>query len=631
MIGPASTGFRSLADVLGRPQALAPIVWLLLIPLSGPIAWLFTYRSGQSEDIWEPVLGFLIAIGLKGTIFETARRLLGPRLIGRQVDAWIVVGVVFAGVVIPNVAGATINEAIFGYPMVASTVGWYITGTGQQLCLAAAVSAWSSLRADRVVINRELQYQLERSSAVQQQNIFFTQAVQDAVDSKIQPLLKSLRATIPATADSGSWLRWSDAAMSTATGPVREVSGVAARLAGLSHNEVDPDAMPKLVELRSRLPLVLRQFHLAQPVTWWSSGLLIPLGIETALYADTTIFNALTFVVLLWTPLLVFAWITKTARYRDLPAVLQWPLWFAIFVFLGFLVWPLGTWLGVPDPLPFGALQRGDQSILFALVLMMINSLINIIIVGLRLKTIDNAIERALGRMQRWQNDTQQLAEEHSREEVVSLLHGPVQGRLVALSMMSHEVSRGERDAAAARPEIDNELRQLIEMELPNIAQVSDSSDINVVDQIRPSLELVVDAWSSVVRCNLAIAPAADQMAVPAETIKRVTRVVAEGVGNAAKHGLARNCQISINLSGDQPDQRFDIEVLDDGVGISHRHRIDIPSATGIGTTLLNASTQGSWSLSQTAAGTRLFARVSIPALGASPIVLNRQILNETG
>lgn len=190
-----------------------------------------------------------------------------------------------------------------------------------------------------------------------------------------------------------------------------------------------------------------------------------------------------------------------------------------------------------------------------------------------------------------------------TQEQIAQLLHGPVQGRLAAISMALHQhvdrVQRGEDPSMAQLHERINTLLDEVDSDVRDLVARSGAGPGPVTD----FLDALAARWRGLVVLRYVVDPRADGcLAADTHLARLVTETVEEAVTNASRHGGAR--EVDIDFSCDPLEEgTLVVTITDDGVG---------PPAhvtAGLGLESVTRS-GGTWVLTeQPTGGARLTAR----------------------
>lgn len=174
--------------------------------------------------------------------------------------------------------------------------------------------------------------------------------------------------------------------------------------------------------------------------------------------------------------------------------------------------------------------------------------------------------------------------------ELGSALHGPVQSSVLASAAALEQAVEGGDTRRA-----HGELRAAATAIDSALAGESDS-DADLIDR----LHAIAEPWSEI--CNVTITKCPDEVAhLRGPTAEAIALVAREAIANAYRHGQAR----TVNVALAPGDQRIEITIIDDGVGIG-------PKAWGLGLTVIDRATEGHWTLTRDGATTVLAATVPI-------------------
>lgn len=177
--------------------------------------------------------------------------------------------------------------------------------------------------------------------------------------------------------------------------------------------------------------------------------------------------------------------------------------------------------------------------------------------------------------------DSHALNREESRlrRDLALALHGGLQADLTASTMRAQQaIDHG--DTASARQTLD-EATNLIKQRclLPDRAQAD----------LRSTARTVVESWEGFVHIELDIAVAQEPSP---RTIANIKEVLLEAIGNAVRHGRAKNIAITI---ADHADG-LRMTITDDGTGVTGL-------GTGLGSAMFDDIAPNAWSLNPASKG----------------------------
>lgn len=181
--------------------------------------------------------------------------------------------------------------------------------------------------------------------------------------------------------------------------------------------------------------------------------------------------------------------------------------------------------------------------------------------------------------------------ESRMRRDLAYALHGGLQADLTASTMRAQQAV-DQRDIALARQTLD-EARGLI------------TSRLDVLESARTDLQstarTVVESWEGFVAITLDI----NVRSEPApRTITHIKEILLEGIGNAVRHGGAKNIAITI----DDRAGEVCVAMTDDGTGANG-------SQKGLGSTMLDHIAPNAWTITPAGTtGSTLFVRLQAAA-----------------
>jgi signal transduction histidine kinase len=177
------------------------------------------------------------------------------------------------------------------------------------------------------------------------------------------------------------------------------------------------------------------------------------------------------------------------------------------------------------------------------------------------------------------QNEALRSEESRIRRDLAYTLHGGLQADLTASTMRAQQaIDQG--DAATARQTLD-QAKDLIQRswDVPELARTD----------LRNTARSVVESWEGFVNIELNINVAREPSS---RTIANIKEVLLEGIGNAVRHGRAKN--IVITITDHAGDLR--ITITDDGTGVTG-------SRIGLGSAMFDDIAPNAWSLTPAPTG----------------------------
>lgn len=196
---------------------------------------------------------------------------------------------------------------------------------------------------------------------------------------------------------------------------------------------------------------------------------------------------------------------------------------------------------------------------------------------------VSRAQNEALARLRRSisqsevQNHALSREESRLRRDLAMALHGGLQADLTASTMRAQQAI-DDGDPMAARRALD-EARDLIQRGWGALAPTH--------ADLRSTAHTVVESWEGFVDISLDINVTHEPTY---RTVAAIKEILLEGIGNAVRHGRAKNITICID---DCPGD-LRVTITDDGVGVSD-------SRSGLGSAVLDSLAPNAWSLAPTA------------------------------
>lgn len=165
--------------------------------------------------------------------------------------------------------------------------------------------------------------------------------------------------------------------------------------------------------------------------------------------------------------------------------------------------------------------------------------------------------------------------EERARQEIASVLHGPVQTKLLILEKQVHDIREQWRGGdleplVRALIEVETGLEHLREDDIrrlshrlyPDLIQVSLGAALR---GLRQDFDRLIPVEVSCSPAFLEIDAPIDNQ-IPELTRVAIYRIVEEAVNNAIRHGQAHHMRVTLDAL---QDQTLQIDIVDDGSGFS--------------------------------------------------------------
>jgi signal transduction histidine kinase len=175
------------------------------------------------------------------------------------------------------------------------------------------------------------------------------------------------------------------------------------------------------------------------------------------------------------------------------------------------------------------------------------------------------------------QREALRSEESRIRRDLAYTLHGGLQADLTASTMRAQQaIDQG--DTATARQTLD-QAKDLIQRswDVPDLARTD----------LRSTARTVVESWEGFV--DIALDIAVDREPGP-RTVANIKEVLLEGIGNAVRHGRAKNIAIAVTDHAGG----IRITITDDGVGVTG-------SRIGLGSAMFDDIAPNAWSLTPAA------------------------------
>jgi len=182
-----------------------------------------------------------------------------------------------------------------------------------------------------------------------------------------------------------------------------------------------------------------------------------------------------------------------------------------------------------------------------------------------------------------------------THQQISDLLHGPVQGRLAAVSLALRiyldDVQRGQDPSAA---ELHDHITRLLDQAADDVALLS--GDSGALAQISvSSLAEIGDSWRGLLDVEVDISEASVALLQShPDLTDRIYQSAEEALTNASRHGSARHARIDITTD---TASSVTLTVSDDGLGLSETPQEGLGlhslAASGAVLTLVNGSQGG--------------------------------------
>lgn len=609
-------------EVFGRGEALSPFIALTAGLLAWPAGWFLQLPTAQAPSAKLVLfLAPLVPICLKTGFLVGLQRLIAPHLHGRFRDAVLVWATWFALTLFGVGCHTSIVYWLTGIRLSGIlTVGWILSWWLEQLVVAGFLSQRKRLR--NTTRNAELLATTAAARVNQQEQYeasMNTWLAQSVADLRLE--LKRFLGTVPPAYQHSEWREWSTELMTFATGPVRSIGHQAHDLRSAYKQE--PGVIePATTTWRQRFSFAIDAEYIAQ-----SFGRYRPVSVIALLVLFPEIFQMITssaslhsvgaWVVVTWllASTLALSACTRFRWYRIARPRTQWAVWFLGLGITAATIIPLGALAGTPETLPFTTgLHRVDQALLLFFALLAVNLFVGVAIAYLAKIQLLSAQLSSDGIVTSDESDLIRDRTLTVLDDVASRVHSTIQGKLAALSLMAAEVDAGDRDPESTHNRLIIELQNLIDNDLPSLVDWEPPSISTTADLASGLLLDIATVWQAVVSLRLSTQNVATGLLVPTDLVVSAGRVVAEGISNAVRHGLAQSCAVTITpIQVDQPWLiAAQVSIADDGLGLSANTGTSRASEVrpGIGTALLDRYTGGDWQLTLEPNGATLTAVV---------------------
>lgn len=185
---------------------------------------------------------------------------------------------------------------------------------------------------------------------------------------------------------------------------------------------------------------------------------------------------------------------------------------------------------------------------------------------------------------------------------VASILHGPVQGTLSAVTL-ALRLAAGPGHENRSRDEDLQRCLALLREAKDQISRLA-STQPGTSPSLREHLQLLADRWAGLLTVVFVLDPGAEsRLEADAGMTQTVTTVVDEAVNNSARHGRATEVSVLVRLA---PDEQVTIDITDNGIGPPASPQV------GLGLAVVEAA-EGTWRLDRLPEGGAHLA-VSLPS-----------------
>lgn len=197
-------------------------------------------------------------------------------------------------------------------------------------------------------------------------------------------------------------------------------------------------------------------------------------------------------------------------------------------------------------------------------------------------------------------------AGERMRDQVALVLHGSVQGRLIAISLAIRgyveEVGRG---GSPDHRQLLQRVTELLERALSDVHAIFGEEKTQL--SVEAQLQALQRQWAGLIDITWGMSPrAAELLGGDPDLAEWVQEIVGEAVTNASRHGRARSAQIRLDVDR-ETGTRLVVTATDDGVGPPAGLR------AGLGAERVQLR-GGSWTLEPGPAGSGSVMMVILPA-----------------
>ncbi|PVZ95126.1 hypothetical protein DDQ50_00915 [Amnibacterium flavum] len=402
---------------------------------------------------------------------------------------------------------------------------------------AAIVQAMLDIRRQRLEELEANKRRLERirdsaETSLEEQ----TAALSAAVRTAVQPHIDRLSERVAAINSS-----LTRNVLKNLAGEIKGVSDDVVRLT--SHQVVEPGSIE--MQRSMRRPRIFNNIVLEvlmRPITWpWVGSFMIILGTGPEIFRTSGLGTVLlgTGAILAATVVLTLVEHFSAPMSNRRAALFQWGLLVLIAAGVG-LVPPLVEGIG-----PNFKVDTQLTPIFLFVPLVALGTLMTSIAVATRRQTLGlmNELELMNQELEAVAHGAHLQADD-VRRRVAALLHGPVQGRLSAASMLlGLHLSRQSNRTTA---EVIEETAELIRAATADLAELATvRTERHSVDDVLSSLRT---DWSGIVEIDWTYDPVASMfLEADAALGATVSELVVDMITNAARHGRARHARLSVH------------------------------------------------------------------------------------
>jgi signal transduction histidine kinase len=159
------------------------------------------------------------------------------------------------------------------------------------------------------------------------------------------------------------------------------------------------------------------------------------------------------------------------------------------------------------------------------------------------------------------------------RDEIASVLHGPLQGRIAGIALaLRLEDENGDTDAAKKEEHL-SQMISILDLVLRDVQKLFEIDTVPGTKSIAIKLLDLKRSWQGIVQINWLVDPSV-YVNLEESKLETVMDIIYEAVSNAVRHGQARSIKIELEIV----DKVLEILITDDGLGVPK----DLKSGIGL-------------------------------------------------
>ncbi len=149
------------------------------------------------------------------------------------------------------------------------------------------------------------------------------------------------------------------------------------------------------------------------------------------------------------------------------------------------------------------------------------------------------------------------------RDEIASVLHGPLQGRIAGIALaLRLEDENGDTDAAKKEEHL-SQMISILDSVLRDVQKLFEIDTVPGTKSIAIKLLDLKRSWQGIVQINWLVDPSV-YVNLEESKLETVMDIIYEAVSNAVRHGQARSIKIELEIV----DKVLEILITDDGLGV---------------------------------------------------------------